>query len=226
MKTVWILNHYAQEPGGPGGTRHYSLAKYMPQYGWRGFVIAASVELNTGRQRLARRVATKMCNYDGVDFLWIRTPVYHGNDHGRIVNMLSYSIRVLIPKTTRSLPRPDVVVGSSVHPFAAWSGALLAKRFGVPFVFEVRDLWPQTLVDMGRLKAWGFQTKTLQILEKWLYRKADRIVVLLPLAKDYIAGLGIPEEKIVYIPNGVELAGYPKPAPAYVRKKFTLMYLS
>lgn len=49
------------------------------------------------------------------------------------------------------LPRPDVVIGSSVHPFAAVAGALLARRYKVPFIFEVRDLWPQTLVDMGSL---------------------------------------------------------------------------
>ena len=55
MKTVWILNHYAQEPGGPCGTRHYSLAKNMRRHGWRAVVIAASVELNTGRQRLVSK---------------------------------------------------------------------------------------------------------------------------------------------------------------------------
>ena len=224
MKTVWILNHYAQEPGGPGGTRHYSLAKNMRRHGWRAVVIAASVELNTGRQRLGGGDAIKLCQYDGVDFLWVRTPTYHANDNGRVSNMLSYAVRALMPSTTHSLPRPDVIVGSSVHPFAAWSGAMLAKRFCVPFVFEVRDLWPQTLVDMGRLKSGSFQTIALRTLEKWLYRKADRIVVLLPRAADYIAELGVSARKIVWIPNGVELDGYPMPEPNLVHDEFTLMY--
>lgn len=225
MKTVWILNHYAQEPGGPGGTRHYSLAKNMRRHGWRAVVIAASVELNTGRQRLGGGDAIKLCQYDGVDFLWVRTPTYHANDNGRVSNMLSYAVRALMPSTTHSLPRPDVIVGSSVHPFAAWSGAMLAKRFGVPFIFEVRDLWPQTLVDMGRLRANSLATKLLRRLETWLYKRADRIIVLLPKAGEYIVPLGINVNKIVWIPNGVDLDGYPEPLQPIGRTKFTLMYL-
>jgi glycosyltransferase involved in cell wall biosynthesis len=224
MKQVWILNHYAQEPGGAGGTRHYSLAKHLLAHGWKASVIAASVELNTGHQRLANNERQRITDFDGVTFLWVRTPQYEGNSGGRMKNMLVYAFRVLMSSVTRDLDRPDVIVGSSVHPFAAWSGAIVARRFRVPFVFEVRDLWPQTLVDMGRLRADGLVTKVLRMLEKWLYRRADRIVVLLPKAADYIVPLGVPADKIVWISNGVELAGYPQPSQPPMRDVFTLMY--
>jgi glycosyltransferase involved in cell wall biosynthesis len=224
MKQVWILNHYAQEPGGPGGTRHYSLARHLRTHGWQTTVLAASVELNTGNQRLAKHEKTRLDTFDEVPFLWVKTPLYKGNGGGRMMNMLVYSIRVLFPTATRDLPRPDVVVGSSVHPFAALSGALLAKRHGVPFVFEVRDLWPQTLVDMGRLKDKSLITCILRSLELWLYRHSDKIVVLLPKAVDYIEPLGIAADKVVWIPNGVELEGYAKPQPLTSRDVFTLMY--
>lgn len=224
MKHVWILNHYAQEPGGAGGTRHYSIAKHLLSHGWKASVIAASVELNTGHQRLADKEKQRMIDFDGVTFLWVRTPEYEGNGGGRMKNMLVYALRVLMPSVTRGLDRPDVIVGSSVHPLAAWSGAILARRFGVPFVFEVRDLWPQTLVDMGRLRADGFIANALRWLEKWLYQRADHIVVLLPKAADYIVPLGVPADKIVWIPNGVELAGYPEPHRPPERDGFTLMY--
>lgn len=224
MKNVWILNHYAQEPGGAGGTRHFSLAKHLRTLGWQTTVIAASVELNTGCQRLARHEKTRVDTIEEVPFLWVKTPPYKGNGGGRILNMLVYSLRVWLPKTTRELPPPDVVVGSSVHPFAAVTAALLAKRHGVPFVFEVRDLWPQTLVDLGRLKDTSAMTRILRWLEIWLYRRADKIVVLLPKAVDYIEPLGIPSDKVVWIPNGVELDGYAKPLPSTQREVFTLMY--
>lgn len=224
MKHVWILNHYAQEPSGAGGTRHYSLAKHLLAHGWKASVIAASVELNTGHQRLLNNERQRITDFDGVTFLWVRTPQYEGNGVGRMKNMLVYTFRVLMPSVTRDLDRPDVIVGSSVHPFAAWSGVILARRFGVPFVFEVRDLWPQTLVDMGRLRADGLATKALRWLEKWLYQRADRIVVLLPKAADYILPLGVAANKIVWIPNGVELAGYPEPPQPPVLDGFTLMY--
>lgn len=224
MKKIWILNHYAQEPSGAGGTRHYSLARHLLTHGWTATVIAASTDFNTGRQRLSDRESNRITDYDGVRFLRVRTPAYKGNGGARMLNMLSYMVRVLLPSTTKVLPRPDVIIGSSVHPFAALSGALLADRFNIPFVFEVRDLWPQTLVDLGRLKKASLVTHALHMLEKWLYHRADRIIVLLQHAYEYIVPLGVSADKIVWIPNGVELDGYPEPAQPVVRDIFKLMY--
>jgi glycosyltransferase involved in cell wall biosynthesis len=140
--------------------------------------------------------------------------------------MLAYSLAALREQATAELPRPDVVIGSSVHPFAAVAGALLARRFNVPFLFEVRDLWPQTLVDMGRLKDGSFIAWAMRKLELWLYRRAARIIVLLPRAWQYIVPLGIPRERIVWIPNGVDLSLFPPSVPklAAADGEFTLMY--
>ena len=222
MKTVWIFNHYAQEPGVPGGTRHYSLARHLLDSNWRSVVIAASTEHNTGRQRLLAHENTRLETFNGVPFLWVRTPEYEGNGIARTKNMLAYSWKAWLPATTRQLPRPDVVIGSSVHPFAAVAGLLLARRFRVPFVFEVRDLWPQTLIDMGKLSSNGIPARLMKSLEKWLYRKAAKIIVLLPRAQNYIVPLGIPKNQIVYIPNGVEVGEIP--IPANQSSAFTLMY--
>lgn len=224
MKNVWILNHYAQEPGDAGITRHFSLARHLLKHGWRASVIAASVDHHTGRQRLTSLENKRSDNFEGVPFLWVRTPEYNGNGVGRITNMLVYTFRVLMPGITRELERPDVIVGSSVHPFAALAGLHLARRFRVPFVFEVRDLWPQTLIDFGRLKEKSLVSRTLHFLEKHLYRQAARVVVVLPQAHKYICPLGIPPQRIVWIPNGVELEGYPEPYPPALRDTFNLMY--
>lgn len=226
MNHVWILNHYSQGPEGTGPTRHFHLADHLKRYGWQATLIAAS-EDSPLVQRLAPLESARLDQVSGVPFLWVRTPPYEGNGVRRILNMLAYTWRVLLPRTTRGLPRPDVVIGSSVHPFAAAAGALLAFRFKVPFVFEVRDLWPQTLVEMGRLREGGALTWALRRLELWLYRRAARIVVLLPHAWEYIVPLGIRREKVVWIPNGVDLSLFPKPmsrteVPA--SGGFTLMY--
>lgn len=226
MKHVWMLNHYAQEPGGAGGSRHFHLAEQLVAHGWDAVVIAASVELNTGRQRLQPAESHRLERVAGVPFLWLRTPQYKGNGGGRLLNMLAYSWRALLKRSTRELSPPDVVIGSSVHPFAAVAGLLLARRFDAPFVFEVRDLWPQTLVDMGILREGTVLTRLLRQLELWLYQHAARIVVLLPRAWAYITPLGIPKKRIVWIPNGVDLSLFPR-LPDPVRDPaapFTLMY--
>lgn len=226
MKNVWILNHYAQEPAGAGGTRHFHLAEHLQGFGWQATIIAASVEHQSGRQRLAQGETQRCDHFNGLPFLWVRTPEYQGNGGGRARNMLTYTWRVLLNKTTRELPQPDVVIGSSVHPLAALAGALLASRFEVPFVFEVRDLWPQTLVEMGRLREGSVMTWGLRKLELWLYRRAARIVVLLPRAWEYIVPLGIPKERVVWIPNGVDLSMFPPTSlpQRALEEPFTLMY--
>jgi glycosyltransferase involved in cell wall biosynthesis len=226
MKNIWILNHYAQEPGGSGGTRHYHLAENLVNQGWSSTIIAASVDHVSGRQRLGYGPDKKLVEINGIPFLWVKTPKYTGNGGGRILNMLAFTCRVLRPKTTNNLNKPDVVLGSSVHPFAAVAAALLAKRFGVPFIFEVRDLWPQTLIDMGRLRDGSFIVWILQWLEKWLYRRADKIIVLLPFAWKYIVPLGFPKDKILCIPNGVDLKIFPRSTQVRAKEqdKFILMY--
>lgn len=223
MRHVWIVNHYAQEPSGPGGTRHYSLARHLPAYGWEASIIASSIEHVTGRQRLRPGEKTRLETLGGIPFLWLRGSIYSGSGRERIGNMISFTWAVLKRRNVSGLPRPDAVIGSSVHPLAAFAGRRLARRYGVPFLFEVRDLWPQTLVDMGRLAPHSPLTFGLRRLERYLYRSACKIIVLLPRAADYIRPLGIPADKIEWISNGVEI----EPAIASVhpeRTEFTLMY--
>ena len=138
--------------------------------------------------------------------------------------MLVYAFRSVLRSTTCGIPKPDIVVGSSVHLLAAIAGLRLARRYGVPFIFEVRDLWPQTLIDIGNLKPERPVTRILQSMEKWIYRNSDKIVTLLPYAVDYIVSLGINNKQIEWIPNGVDLASFPEPPPPPQRETFTLMY--
>lgn len=223
MKHVWILNHYSQEPDAPGGTRHYSLARNLVDYGWRATIVAASTDHASGAQRLSTNEAFRFENRNGVDFLWLWARQYRGNGHLRVRNMLDYTLSLLQSKNLVMLDKPDIVIGSSVHPFAAWAGRRLVRRFGVPFIFEVRDLWPQTLVDMGRLSDRNIATIGLRHLEKSLYRSASKIIVLLPRASEYIEPLGISGEKIVWIPNGVDVRQF-RSEPASADDQFTLMY--
>jgi len=90
---------------------------------------------------------------------------------------------------------------------------------------EVRDLWPQTLIDIGGFRDSSPIVKILRFLEKFLYRKANKIITLLPLAKNYIGSLGINQGKIVWIPNGVDLGFYDKIKPSSnIERCFKVIY--
>ena len=199
---IWILNHYATTPDQPAGTRHYDIGRILAAQGHDVTIFASSFNHSTFREeRLQRNERTRVDCVDGIRFAWIRTTPYSGNDARRALNMLSYAVGTI--RTQRRMPRPDVVVGSSVHPAAAAAAWLIAAIRRTSFVFEVRDLWPQALVDMGALKDNGVATQLFRRAERFLYRQARMIIALPPRAADYITALGIPKEKIVYVPNGI-----------------------
>ena len=212
MGTLWILNHYAISPDMSGGTRHFDLARELVKKGHEVTIFASGFDHHT-RQYLKIKPGEKMRveEYDGVRFVWVNTLPYYGNNWRRVLNMLSYGWRVL--RCSRGLSKPDAVIGSSMHPFAALAGWWLARRYKAKFIFEVRDLWPQTAVDMGAMKKNSLPAKLLYAWEKFMYNKAEKIIVLLPYAKDYVASRGISPEKVFWLPNGVNLERFDHPAP-------------
>jgi len=203
---IWILNHHALTPDMSGGTRHYDFAKELIGRGHSVVIVASSFHYSKYKEMRDYKDKQYLVeDMDGVEFVWIKTPPYYGNGIDRVKNMLYYTYKVLkiIPKL--NINKPDVIIGSSVHLFAVYAAYRLSKRYQVPFVMEIRDLWPQTLIDMGMSKYHPF-IMLLSQLEKFLYKKADKIITLLPKAKLYIQDLGINQEKIVWISNGTDFA--------------------
>jgi glycosyltransferase involved in cell wall biosynthesis len=115
-----------------------------------------------------------------------------------------------VTATARSLvsvrKRPDLVYASSPHLLAGLAGAIVAAAFRIPFVLEIRDMWPRVLVDMGQLTKGSPVYKVLAGLESLLYRRANRIVVLAEGVASSLADAGISPDKITVIPNAADPA--------------------
>lgn len=202
---IWILNHHALTPDMSGGTRHYDFAKELVTRGHSVTIVASSFHYSRYKEMKEYGHEEYLEeSIDGIDFVWIKTPTYFGNGVARVTNMISYTYKVLkyIPKL--NLSKPDIIVGSSVHLFAVWAAYRLSCRYKIPFIMEVRDLWPQTLIDMG-ISKWHPFILVLSLLEKYLYKKADKIISNLPYADDYI-GRFVEKEKFTWISNGVDLS--------------------
>ena len=205
---IWIVNHYADPPDGMA-TRSIDMARRFVEHGHPTTIFASN--FNHYRfapiERMGLFQFRRAVDVDGVRIVWIKTSRYRLNDWLRVINMISFAILVTIAGLLER-PRPDVIIGVSVHPLAALAAYLLARLRRARFFFEVTDLWPQTLVDLGRLKRNSLSARLLRGLERFLCRKAERIVMLLPHTGSYIESIGIPLDKIVWIPNGVELSRY------------------
>jgi len=196
-----------------GGTRHYMLGRGLVGRGYDVTIFASSfAHLPCTGTKLAGKDEWRIEEVDGIKFVWLKTTPYRFSNWRRIVSWCSYMLAVLrmAPKLVRrnQVEVPDVILGSSVHMLAVYAAYRLSRKFGCPFVAEIRDLWPQTLVDMGKLSQHHPLTLALRQLERFLYLRADKIIMLMPLGHVYAHSIGIPTEKIVWIPNGVDLSLY------------------
>ncbi len=207
-KNIWIFNHYAITPDLPGGTRHFDFGKELVKRGYKVTIFASSFHHSLLKEtREYKQDNFIIEDYEGVRFVWLKTFPYSGNDWRRVINMLSYSIRAYKVAKNLNIKKPNIIIGSSVHLFAVFTAYLLSKKYKTPFIMEVRDLWPQTLIDMGMSK-WHPFVILLSILEKFLYKRANKIITLLPKAHEYIERCSIASDRIVWISNGVDFKNY------------------
>ncbi|RJX19118.1 MAG: glycosyltransferase WbuB [Desulforudis sp.] len=230
MQEVWFINQYAISPDLPGGTRHYDFGVELVNAGHTVRIFAADV--NLALRRKVRDLRGKLWleePVNGVLFEWVRTSTYQRNDWRRALNMFEFSWNVYRAGLKLGV-RPGLIVGSSPHLFAALGGLYLARRFGCRFIFEVRDLWPQALIDMNGLSEGHPMVRVMRQVEKKLYREADHIVVLAEGSIPYLENMGVSGDRISFIPNGVHPGHFvPRMARVEARNRygfteFTVVY--
>jgi glycosyltransferase involved in cell wall biosynthesis len=127
----------------------------------------------------------------------------------RVWNMAAF-VRQLRRHETRVLGslRPDVVVASSPHPFMIFPARRIARKHGARLVFEVRDLWPLSLIELSGMSRWHPFIQCLQFTEDYAYRHADLVISVLPKAAAYMQAHGMSPEKFACVPNGVHLGDW------------------
>lgn len=123
-----------------------------------------------------------------------------------IERMLNYSSFMASAAITGSfLGAPDAVIASSPQLLVGLAGWWISRLKQVPFIFEVRDLWPESLVAVGVGNARSPLHRSLTKIAAFLYRKADRVVVVTPAFREFLIDRWrVPAEKISVVPNGVE----------------------
>ncbi len=205
---IWIFNHYAIAPGTGGITRHYDMSKQLVKNGHEVTIFASSYDHQSRKELHCKdNKFYKVEMFDGVRYVWIKTFPYKKNDWKRVLNMLSYTFKSFF-KSISTKEKPDIIIGSLMHPLAALLGYVISRVKKCDFYFEERDLWPQSLIDLGKVSESHPIVKLLNKLELFLYKKSTRIIVLFDKAVNYVESRGICSNKVIYLPNGVDLDRY------------------
>lgn len=204
---LWIFNHYAVGADDVGVTRHYDLAKNLVKRGHEVTIFSSSFNHWTKKENIDYKDKE---NYriemqEGVKFVWFKTTRYHNNSIHRILNIFSFYFVVRKFNFNLLNSKPDFVMGSILHHLSAILALKVSKKYKAKFIFEERDLWPQTLIDLGKLSKYHPVIKFLDYFETYMYKKAHKIIVLFDKANIYVRSKNISNNKIKYLPNGTDL---------------------
>ncbi|MHB8088947.1 MAG: glycosyltransferase family 4 protein [Anaerolineaceae bacterium] len=187
----------------PGGTRHHEIARYLVKQGHQVTIITSPVSYLTGQNtEIKTRWVTRENSETGITILRAYTyAALHRSFFHRVLSFFSFMFSSFF--IGLGVKNVSVIWGTTPPIFQGWTAWLLARLKGVPFLFEVRDLWPAFAIAVGVLK-----NKTLirmsEWLERFLYRHADEMVVNSPGFIDHVSLRGA--KKITLIENGVDVS--------------------
>jgi len=188
-----------------GGTRHYELARHLVKHGYCVTIIGSTVSYLTGQPLPSARGHWVVREHlDGIEVQ--RTWTYAGLHRSFFTRVLSFLSFMLSSFMAALLVRNvDIVWGTNPPIFQAVTAYLVARLKRVPFVFEVRDLWPDFAIETGVLRN-PLLIWLARRLERFLYHHADRLIVNSPGFIPHLCRCGVPEDKIDLVPNGVEVS--------------------
>jgi colanic acid biosynthesis glycosyl transferase WcaI len=207
VKILYVSQYFPPEMGAPSA-RASELCRHWARMGHDATVLTGFPNHPTGVVPEEWRARLRHLHYtetiDGVrvvrTWLW---PLPNRKAHERILNYASFCVSAAV--SGLFLKKPDVVIATSPQLLCALSGWWLAWWKRVPFVFEVRDLWPESLAAVGAGSEGSMLHRTLAAIAGFLYRHAHRIVVVAPAFKDHLIRYwNVPAAKISIVENGVE----------------------
>lgn len=222
MKKIWIINEYAGSIYHGMEYRHYYLGRELVKRGYKVYIISASHSHVFIKQPNVKE-SFELENIDGINYLWVKVPKYnHSHDKKRVLKWFTFTLKTYFSLPINLLKKPDIIIVSPMATFPIISGYKWAKKFNAKLIYEVKDIWPLTLIELGGYSKNHPFIKLMEWFEKFAYKKADRVVSVLPYAYKHMEKQGMNVRKFVYIPNGICLEDYKEieNAPKEVLEKF------
>ncbi len=211
LNILYVSQYFPPEMGAPAA-RAAELAHHWSQSGHQVSILTGFPNHPTGivppvwRSRLRRLTYYEKVGDVDVFRTWL-WPLPNRKSHERIRNYASFCISAALRGLT--IPRPDVVIATSPQLLVALAGWWIAFSRQLPFIFEVRDLWPESLSAVGVGAEGSLLHRTLSGIARFLYDRADLIVVVTPAFKQRLEeDWRVPGDKISVVENGVETEAF------------------
>lgn len=207
---IWIVNHYAIPPSMGGLVRHYYFSKYLQKKGHTVKIFTSSKIHNTDINMIRDKSLYREEMEDGVEYTFVRSRDYKGNGMDRVINMMDLPFKTWkAMKLFYEKQKPDVIYTSSPDLFVAFFALRFGRKYKIPVVVEVRDLWPESIVEYNKISRKNPIIQILYQLEKWIYKKADQLIFTMEGGKEYICDKGwdkvVDLKKVNHVNNGVDL---------------------
>ena len=207
MKILYVSQYFPPEMGAPAA-RAAELAQHWAEAGHDVSILTGFPNHPTGvvppewRSRLHRLVYREKAGHVEVFRTWL-WPLPNRKAHERMRNYASFCLSASLRGL--GIPSPDVIIATSPQLLVGLSGWWLSFAKRVPFVFEVRDLWPESLIAVGAGDGHSLLHKSLSAVADLLYQRSDHIVVVSPAFKEHLMKhRHVPPGKISIVQNGVE----------------------
>lgn len=204
---IWYISKYASPSKYFFGTRHFYLAEEWVNTGNDVTVFTSnSSHLTDKLPKFKESVFIEFIN--GVRAVWLNTLKSKKSiGISRILSWFHFDFRLLIINK-KNLPKPDVIIVSSLSLTTVLPAWILACRYKAKFIFEVRDIWPLSILILGRYSKYNLFIIYLTWLEKFGYKNADLIVGTMPNLIQHVREDCKVNTKCITIPQGVSLRFY------------------
>jgi len=220
-KNIWIINQYAGSIHHGKEYRSPSIARELVKKGYDVTIISAS---HSHHFKNAPKISGNytLTDIDGVKYLWIKTGNYpDSKSYKRLLSMFQFLIKCFfIP--IKKLNKPGYIIVSSPSPLPILNGIYFKKKFNAKLLFEVRDLWPLSVIELGNMSPKSLFIRFLSYIEKTAYKNSDLVISLLSNAKEYMVSQGLEAKKFLCVPNGIDLKllNTRKEVPISITKQF------
>lgn len=218
MKDLWIFHHYATLPKLNGHIRPFNFAHHLAYADIQTTIFSASYQHFSDKDLITDNSKYIVNDEFDAPFVFVKTPSSKAGGISRVKNMLAFyrNLFSISRQYSETCGKPDVILASSPQPLAMIAGIKIAKRYHIPCICEVRDLWPEAIFSASRIKENSLIGKVLTAGEHWIYRHADALIFTKEGDTDYLKehkwttaqGGDIDLRKCYYINNGVELSSY------------------